>query len=99
MPKSIPFIKPKFPAPEDLVKDLKRIYENNYYSNNGPVYFEFKEKLEAYLGQGLHAVIVSNATMGLTLAIEAVMGDQKNEKKYIAIPSFTFAACPLAIRW
>lgn len=99
MPKPIPFIKPKFPAPEDLAKDLKRIYKNNYYTNNGPVYFEFKEKLEAYLGQGLHAVIVSNATMGLMLAIEAIMGDQKNKKKYIAIPSFTFAACPLAIRW
>jgi dTDP-4-amino-4,6-dideoxygalactose transaminase len=99
MPKQIPFIKPKFPAPEDLAKDLQRIYENNFYSNNGPVYFEFKEKLETYLGQGVHAVVVSNATMGLMLSIEAIMGKQKNKKKYIAIPAFTFAAGPLAIRW
>jgi len=94
----IPFIKPKFPEPEELVEDLRRIYKNNYYSNNGPVYFEFKEAIENYLGQGLHAVLVSNATLGLMLAIQAAFGTS-NERKYIAIPSFTFAAGPLATKW
>ncbi len=99
MTSSVPFIKPKLPDPESLAKDIKRIYENNYYSNNGPVYFEFKKELESYLGQGIHAVVVSNATLGLMLAMSAIFGKATAQKKYIAVPSFTFAAGPLAIQW
>lgn len=95
----IPFIKPKFPEPEALAADLKRIYDNNYYSNNGPVYFEFRRALELYLGQDLKAVVVSNATLGLMLALQAAIKAKRPGKKYVAIPSFTFAAGPLAIRW
>jgi dTDP-4-amino-4,6-dideoxygalactose transaminase len=97
--KHIPFIKPSFPEPSLISQDLEKIYTNNYYSNNGPVYFEFKEKIEQYLGQGLHAVVVSNATAGLMISIQAVFKPKSNSKKYIAIPSFTFAAGPLAIKW
>lgn len=95
----IPFIKPHFPSPEAISEDLKEIYANNYYSNNGPVYFRFKAAIEAYLQQGIHAVVVSNATLGLMLSIEAVFGGNIKPKRYIAIPSFTFAAGPLAIKW
>lgn len=96
---SVPFIKPKFPEPEELAQDLKRIHDNNYYSNNGPVYAEFKNSLEAYLGQDIKAVVVSNATVGLMIAIQACIKTINPNKKYIAIPSFTFAAGPLAIKW
>jgi dTDP-4-amino-4,6-dideoxygalactose transaminase len=96
---SIPFIKPKFPEPEELARDLKRIHENNYYSNNGPVYQEFKKELETYLGQNIKAVVVSNATLGLMIAIQACIKSINPNKKYIAVPSFTFAAGPLAIKW
>lgn len=100
MSSSIPFIKPKFPDPEELTVYIKRIYKNNYYSNNGPIYFEFKEAIEAYLGQGIKAVVVSNATLGLMLAIQAgIKQTGPKKKKYIAVPSFTFAAGPLAIKW
>lgn len=96
----VPFINPKLPEPDELVEDLKRIYKNNYYSNNGPVYFEFKKSLEEYFNQnGLHAVIVSNATLALMMAIHAIFGEPKNGKRFVAIPSFTFAAGPLAIKW
>ncbi len=100
IPKHIPFIKPKFPEPEELTEDLRLIYENNYYSNNGPIYFEFKKNIEAYIGQDIKAVIVSNATQALMISIQAIFGSRKQMgKKYIAIPSFTFAAGPLAIKW
>jgi len=96
----VPFIKPKFPRPEVLAEDLKRIYANNYYSNNGPVYHEFKRQLEAYLGQNLHAAMVSNATLGLMLGMKAAFGETGDTgKRYVAVPSFTFSAGPLAIRW
>ena len=87
----VPFIKPKLPDVDDVAADLRRIYANNYYSNNGPIYFEFRNAIEQYLGQGLHAVIVANATTGLQLAVEAVFGSRR-PKKYIAIPSFTFSS-------
>lgn len=98
MTSRVPFIKPRFPDVDDVAADLRRIYANNYYSNNGPVYFEFRDAIEKYLGQDLHAVVVANATTGLQLAIEAVFGSRR-PKKYIAIPSFTFSAGPLAIKW
>lgn len=98
MSKEVPFIKPKLPSAEELTEDLQRIRANNYYSNSGPVYHEFKEEIEKYLGQDLTAVMVSNATLGLMLAIKAIMGKTR-AKKYVAIPSFTFAAGPLAIKW
>ena len=99
MAPKIPFIKPKFPEPEELIDYIKRIYKNNYYSNNGPMYVEFKAAIEEYLGNGTKAVVVANATLGLMLAIHANIKRTSPEKKYIAIPSFTFAAGPLAIRW
>lgn len=99
MPDKIPFIKPKFPSQEEISQDLERIYANNYYSNNGPIYHEFKQKLETYFGQDIYVVGVANATLGLLLALHAVFGKHKTVKKYIAIPSFTFSAGPLAIRW
>jgi dTDP-4-amino-4,6-dideoxygalactose transaminase len=99
MPKRIPFIKPQFPKAEEIIQDLELIYENNYYSNNGPVYHDFREQLEQYLGQDLHCVVVANATLGLMLSIKAVFGKPDKHKKYVAVPSFTFAAGPLAIRW
>lgn len=95
----IPFIKPRFPEPDLLTEDIKRIYKNNYYSNNGPVYYEFKNSIETFLRQGIHAVIVSNATLGLMLAMVAAFDKKGKNKKYVAVPSFTFAAGPLAIKW
>jgi dTDP-4-amino-4,6-dideoxygalactose transaminase len=99
MSPKVPFIKPKLPDPDSLADDIKRIYQNNYYSNNGPIYFEFKEALENYLEQDLHCVIVSNATLGLMLAMAAVFGEATAERKFVAVPSFTFSAGPLAIKW
>jgi dTDP-4-amino-4,6-dideoxygalactose transaminase len=96
MPKHVPFIKPQFPKVEDVIEDLQLIYKNNYYTNNGPIYYKFKEAMEAYLGQGLHVVALNNATTALMLAMKACF---KTDKKYIAMPSFTFPAGPLAAQW
>lgn len=95
----IPFIKPNFPNPKLITEDLEKIYANNYYSNNGPFYFEFKKSLDEYLGQGIKSVIVANATLGLMMAIKAIFNQPYGDKKYIAVPSFTFAAAAHSIKW
>ncbi|MBA3758511.1 DegT/DnrJ/EryC1/StrS family aminotransferase [Candidatus Saccharibacteria bacterium] len=98
MKQKLPFIKPFFPSSSELAEDLERIHKNNYYTNNGPIYFEFKEAVEKYLGQGVHAVVLNNATTALLLAIKAIC-EPPYSKKYIALPSFTFPAGPLAVDW
>ncbi|HEY5442685.1 MAG TPA: DegT/DnrJ/EryC1/StrS family aminotransferase [Candidatus Saccharimonadales bacterium] len=94
----VPFIKPHLPPPDEIANDLREIYKNNYYSNNGPVYRRFAAAMEAYLGQGLHVVAVNNATTALMLAMKACC-PKNSQKKYIAVPAFTFPAGPLAIEW
>ncbi|HEX4774490.1 MAG TPA: DegT/DnrJ/EryC1/StrS family aminotransferase [Candidatus Saccharimonadales bacterium] len=96
MPEHIPFIKPEFPSVKEIAQDLEVIYENNYYSNNGPIYYKFVDAMEAYLGQGLHVVALNNATTAIMLAMKACF---KTHKKYVALPSFTFPAGPLAAQW
>lgn len=95
----VPFIKPLLPDPDFLADDLRHIYKNNYYTNDGPIYKKFKSDIENYLGQGIGVAVVSNATLGLMLAIEACMGGAEKNRKLVAVPSFTFSAGPLAIEW
>ncbi len=94
----VPFIKPHLPSPDEIAGDLKEIYKNNYYSNNGPVYHRFVAAMEDYFGQGLHVVVINNATTALMLAMKACYS-KSSRKKYVAVPAFTFPAGPLAIEW
>ncbi len=96
MSNRIPFIKPEFPHIEEVKEDLQQIYDNNYYSNNGPIYYKFIEEMSAYLGQSLRIVALNNATSALMLAMKACF---KPEEKYVALPAFTFPAGPLAAQW
>jgi dTDP-4-amino-4,6-dideoxygalactose transaminase len=94
----VPFIKPHLPPPDEIADDLREIYKNNYYSNNGPVYRRFVAAMEDYLGQGLHVVAINNATTALMLVMKACY-PKDSQKKYVAVPAFTFPAGPLAIEW
>lgn len=92
----IPFIQPALPSTQELAKDYEQIHENNYYSNNGPFYFEFVEELEKYFDSQVHCSVVANATLGLILSLKsAAIAD----RKYVITPSFTFAATALSIVW
>jgi len=66
------------------------------YSNYGPLNaaFESRVQAEVFDGDG-SCVTVNNATIGLMLAIMC----SKRPGKYAVMPSFTFAAAPLAARW
>lgn len=92
----IPFIKPEFPPLEDLKALFEQIYINNFYTNNGPYYFEFKKEIEGYFGQDIKACILANATLALILSLKSTL--LKGKAKVI-VPSFTFSAGPLSIVW
>ncbi len=92
----ITFVDPVFPPEEEVLEDYRRIHKNNYYTNNGPIYFEFKESIESYIANDVKVSVVANATLGLIASIQLLMN---KEKKYVIVPSYTFAAGPLSIRW
>jgi len=93
---TIPFIKPSFPDPELIKNDISEIYKSNWYSNSGPYEQRLTRGVEEYIGNGVRAAIVCNATIALMMAIKHMF--LENRKK-VLIQSFTFAAGPHAIRW
>lgn len=95
-----PFIKPLMPNSQELSRAYETIVESNWFTNFGPQEQKFSKKLEEFIGQDTHVTTVANATLGLILAVKALMipsGDKT--KKKVLIPSFTFAAVAESLEW
>ena len=89
----IPVTRPHLPEIDRYLGYIKRCYENNQLTNNGPLAQELKARLEEYLGvQNL--LLVANGTLALQIAYKAlgVSG------KAITTP-FTFVATSSSLRW
>jgi dTDP-4-amino-4,6-dideoxygalactose transaminase len=93
----IPFLKPSLPKAAAYLPRLQEMDANGHYSNFGPLNQRFEQQLLSTLfdGQG-HLTTVSNCTLGLMLAINAL---KRAGARYAVMPSFTFAATPLAAQW
>jgi dTDP-4-amino-4,6-dideoxygalactose transaminase len=93
----IAFQRPKLVEIEDYLHHIKAIEASHFYSNYGPLNTQFEKQIvaEVYHSCGA-ATTVNNATTGLILAI----GQAKRPGgRYALMPSFTFAATPLAAMW
>lgn len=89
----IPVTRPHLPEIDRYLGYIKRCYENNQLTNNGPLVQELKARLEEYLGvQNL--LLVANGTLALQVAYKAlgVTG------KAVTTP-FTFVATSSSLRW
>ena len=89
----IPVTRPHLPEIDRYLGYIKRCYENNQLTNNGPLVQELKARLEDYLGvQNL--LLVANGTLALQIAYKAlgVTG------KAVTTP-FTFVATSSSLRW
>lgn len=95
---NIPFIKPAFPASKEVIEDYKQILASNWYTNFGPYEKKFAGALENFIGQDVHVATISNATLGLMSAIQALLG-KGDGSKYVLMPSFTFIAGAQAVLW
>ncbi len=97
MKKRIPFLRPNLVRHESYAAYLDQIDESHVYSNFGPINTQLEQRLidEFFLGQG-SLTTVANATMGLMLAISLC---RRPKARYALMPSFTFAATPLAAMW
>jgi dTDP-4-amino-4,6-dideoxygalactose transaminase len=92
------FQSPQLPPADRIERHLRRSREERWFSNDGPCARLLAERLGLYVGDGVHAVPVANATLGLMVAIEAVAGARRGRGR-ILVPSFTYVATVDAIRW
>jgi len=88
----IPFIKPSFPKAEEITADYMRIIKSNWYTNFGPFEKKFTEEVAGYVGQGAQVATAANATLGIDLAVRALLVKNQETDNYVIMPSFTFAA-------
>jgi dTDP-4-amino-4,6-dideoxygalactose transaminase len=97
---NIPLLKPAPAALSGLMAELKAIEASGQYTNFGPVNARFEEAMVDRVFGGVGACLtVSNATLGLMLAIRHAIGDIRNGRRYALMPSFTFAATAQAALW
>lgn len=89
----IPVTKSYLPPLEDYVEYLKKIWDSNQLTNNGPLVQELEQKLKAYLGVK-HLFFVSNGTIALQIAIKAAA----LQGEIITTP-FSYVATTSSIVW
>lgn len=94
-PTSIPVGQLNLPSREDFVTIFSKIFERRYYTNHGPLAQELEEKLQ-HLFLVRNALVVTNATIGLSLACKALRY-KKGDR--VIVPAFTFAATVQALTW
>ncbi|GMX66393.1 DegT/DnrJ/EryC1/StrS family aminotransferase [Paenibacillus elgii] len=93
----IPFLRPNLVKKERLLSYFENIEGSRIYSNYGPLNHLFETRVIAQMFGGIGAAVtVHNATIGLMLAISQ---SKRPRGKYAVMPSFTFAATPLAAEW
>ncbi|MCM3271232.1 DegT/DnrJ/EryC1/StrS family aminotransferase [Paenibacillus elgii] len=93
----IPFLRPNLVKKERLLSYFENIEASRIYSNYGPLNHLFETRVIAQMFDGAGAAVtVHNATIGLMLAI---LQSKRPRGKYAVMPSFTFAATPLAAEW
>jgi dTDP-4-amino-4,6-dideoxygalactose transaminase len=93
----IRFQRPTLPSGEAIERYLARSREQRWFSNFGPC----SELLRARLSEatGRPCVPVSNATLGLLVAIAAVRNRGPLGASEALVPSFAFAASAQAVAW
>lgn len=99
MAKKISVLIPDLPRLDRVRPYLEQMDANKWYSNWGPLLNEFESRLSMVSGiPRENLVILSNATVGLTLALKALFhGEQSKRLPQIAIPSWTFSATAGAV--
>lgn len=84
--------RPLLPSADKIEPYLRRIDENRYYSNSGPLVLEFEKRLSGKFGAPCITTI--SCTSGLTACLLAL---NLPERSFVACPSWTFVATAAAI--
>jgi len=93
----IPFLRPNLVRFEKYRHYLQSMDECRLYSNFGPLNSRLERRILDEHFDGLGSVCtVNNATTGLMLALSV---SKRPRGRFAVMPSFTFAATPLAAMW
>jgi dTDP-4-amino-4,6-dideoxygalactose transaminase len=93
----IPFLLPNLVKKENFLHLFAQIENSRQFSNYGPLNSLFEDRVVNEIFDHIGAAVtVNNATSGLTLAISQC---KRPKARYALMPSFTFAATPLAAIW
>lgn len=85
-------MKPRLATFEEIAPFLKRIDQNNVYTNHGPLVLELEESYSRYLNVDKELVVaVTNATQAIQGLISIL------DKKDWIVPDYTFSASGLAV--
>src|ERR1700735_2186947 len=98
MLESIRFQRPQLPAGAEIERYLAVAREQRWFSNQGPCHRLLTERLAQFLGGDVSVVLMSNATLGLVLALRTLLGETP-QGSLVIVPSFTFPATAQAITW
>jgi dTDP-4-amino-4,6-dideoxygalactose transaminase len=72
---------------------MRGIFDRRYYTNHGPILQQLEEALSDFL-QVRHAICVTNATIGLLMAADAL-----GLSGSVIVPSHTFVATSQSLLW
>jgi dTDP-4-amino-4,6-dideoxygalactose transaminase len=90
MMSGVPILRPKLPVADRVVGYLRRIDEERFYTNFGPLVTVLEDRIAQHYGLDSGAVTtVANATLGLTLAL---MAEGAQRGTLCAMPAWTFVA-------
>jgi len=89
--------KPLLAKSKRVAHYLKKIDNNRYYSNFGPLYQECKKKFEKYLGLVKNNIIFTSNGHSSLLSLCYLVKKENPKKKYILVPSYSFQSNPQAI--
>lgn len=92
-PENLSIVRPSLPRLETIRERLDEALASGQLTNNSKYVRGFSEAAARHLGVP-HAVMVSNGTMGLILALAGL-----GLKGEVILPSFTFSATAHAVRW
>ena len=93
MKEPVDFLTPTFPTPDVLASDYAAIVHRGIFTNGGPFEARFVDALEAWIGS-VRVSVTSSGMTALELAIQALLPTSRPK---VLVPSFTFAAGPLAL--
>lgn len=95
----IDFLSPMPPNLNDVSPYYAMAEERRWYSNFGVCHELLAERLAHRLGSGIYALPVANCTLGLMIALRALLGTPKPGRDRVIVPSFTFVGTLSAIMW
>ena len=85
--------RPNIGSRKKFLQYANEIFDQKWFSNNGPTVQELEKQLSEYL-QVKHCIAMCNGTIALEIAIRAL-----GLKGEVIVPSYTFVATAHALQW